>query len=98
MSYGLRRSSVLRQRSRKMQRTYVERRALVARLLEAEPICQRCHQARSVDVHELLSRARGGSITDETNCRTLCRLCHYWITTHPAVAEAEGWAKSQWPA
>lgn len=45
-----------------------------------------------LDAHELLSRARGGSITDVTNIVLLCRRDHQWVTENPAVAEAAGWA------
>lgn len=48
------------------------------------------------DAHELLSRARGGSITDPENVRPLCRPCHTYITEHPAWAEANGWALPSW--
>jgi nitrate/TMAO reductase-like tetraheme cytochrome c subunit len=92
----MRRSGVIRHRSRKMERTYRDRRVLVATILEQNPVCQRCHSARSVDVHELRSRARGGSITDPTNTVGLCRLCHEFITRNPLVAENEGWALPSW--
>lgn len=48
------------------------------------------------DWHELLSRARGGSITDESNRAWLCRPCHEYITTHPRWAESAGWSLSRW--
>jgi hypothetical protein len=42
------------------------------------------------DVHEPLTRARGGSITDPGNAVPLCRQCHDEITFQP---ESElGWA------
>lgn len=44
------------------------------------------------DAHELLSRGRGGSITDPTNIVPLCRRHHNWITTHPHEAECCGLA------
>jgi len=50
----------------------------------------------ATDVHELKSRARGGSIVDPTNCISLCRSCHTYITTHPAWAEANGFALASW--
>ncbi len=84
----------MRFRSRKQEALYRERRVLVARLLTDRPICERCHAARSTDVHELLSRARGGSILDESNLACLCRPCHSWVTTNPAAATAEGWLRS----
>lgn len=93
---GLRRTGRLRPRSQRMERTYRERRLLVAALLDAHPMCQRCGQARSTEVHEVLSRARGGSILDPDNCVALCHDCHAWVTTHPAQALAAGWLRSSW--
>ena len=89
---------VVRYRSPKMARLYVERRRLVARLLDEHPICQRCCARVSTEVHELLSRARGGSILDPGNCVTLCHFCHRWVTETPADATAEGWLKHSWEA
>lgn len=91
-----RRSKPLRPRSLKQARLYQQRRRFVAAFLEAVPICQRCNKRRSVDVHEVKTRARGGSILDERNCRALCRECHDWIGTHPTAAEAEGWLAASW--
>lgn len=73
----------LRQRSIKRQRLYVIRRRLVASILDEHPTCQfpACLQ-RSTEVHELLSRARGGSILDRANCVALCSAHHHAITTH----------------
>lgn len=92
----LQRSSKIRPRSKKTERTYTKRRALVAELLRDQPVCQRCHSAAATDVHEILSRARGGSILDLDNLAVLCRPCHSWITTHPALATEEGWLTSAW--
>ena len=77
----------LRARSPKTQRVYVERRQLVARLLAERPVCEVpwCTSA-SVDIHEPLTRARGGSILDEDNCRAVCRMHHDLIH-----ANAEPW-------
>jgi hypothetical protein len=44
------------------------------------------------DAHELLSRARGGSIVDPDNIRPVCRDHHDWITGNPKAAEAAGYA------
>lgn len=44
------------------------------------------------DAHEVLSRARGGSIVDPVNIRFVCRPHHNLITTNPAWAEANGYA------
>lgn len=53
---------------------------------------------RWTDMHERLSRARGGSVTDPDNIVLLCRPCHRLITEHPAWAEANGWALHSWDA
>lgn len=87
----------LRRRSKKTARTYrTERIPLVIETLETRPICERCHAARSTEVHELKSRARGGSILDPDNLAALCHHCHHWITTNPAAAHDEGWLKHSW--
>ena len=49
-----------------------------------DPMCGRpgcTHRAR--DLHERKTRARGGSITDMTNCVPLCRCCHDEVTFRP---------------
>lgn len=50
----------------------------------------------SQDIHEVVSRARGGSITDVSNLMAVCRPCHDWITRNPAAAETLGLAKHSW--
>ena len=67
-----------------------ERAALVRRVLAARPICERCHEARSVDVHEPYTRARGGSIVDDDNTVAICRRCHDWVHSHPKEASELG--------
>ena len=59
-------------------------------------LCDRCNSATAVDVHELLPRSRGGSMTDPNNLRDLCRPCHTWVTDHPRLAEAEGFRRFRW--
>ena len=49
------------------------------------------------DAHEILSRARGGSITDPDNVIPLGRRCHDYVTTHPREAEAAGLSRSAGP-
>lgn len=88
----------MRFRSPKQASIYTRRRQLVAELLGEHPICQRCGAARSTEVHEVLSRARGGSILDRDNCRALCHRCHRWITEHPQQATDEGWLRHSWEA
>lgn len=87
----------MRRRSAKRQQLYdTERIPLVKRLLEEHPICQRCHRQRAVDVHEIKTRARGGSITDPSNLVCLCRPCHDLITRDPKTAHEHGWVKNSW--
>jgi hypothetical protein len=72
------------------------RKALRVRMLDSMPLCERCQLAFATDLHEIKTRARGGSILDEQNIAVLCRICHTWITEHPAQALAEGWLKNSW--
>lgn len=88
--------SPIKPRSRKRTLMYVERRKLVAELLQKYPQCQRCATKKSTEVHEVLSRARGGSILDPANCVALCHYCHSWITTNPKEATEQGWLKNSW--
>lgn len=93
----LRRSSRLRPRSKKRERVYRdERRFLVAQMLAAHPRCKRCDTNASTDIHEIKTRARGGSITDPDNCVALCRPCHTWVTDNPKAAHEDGWLKHSW--
>lgn len=93
----VKRSTPLRRRSKKTAATYrTQRIPLVKQLLADSPPCQRCHLFVATDVHEIKSRARGGSILDRDNLALLCRPCHSWVTTHPADATAEGWLKNSW--
>ncbi len=86
----------MRYRSKKMAAVYVHRRRLVAQLLGEREVCEKCHDAPATEVHEVLTRARGGSILDPNNCRCLCWECHSWITEHPAESLADGWVRSSW--
>jgi len=79
------------------------RRALVLAMLTAAPRCQAqvlCRGDHAQDVHERLSRARGGDICDpvQSHAMTICRKCHSWVTTHPAEAEAMRLALHSWHA
>ena len=46
------------------------------------------------DVHEPLTRGRGGSITDPENMILVCRSCHDWIHAHPLSASDFGLLRS----
>jgi 5-methylcytosine-specific restriction endonuclease McrA len=61
------------------------RRKVVGQLYGGErPACVRpgCWRLAD-DVHEPLTRARGGSITDPENMAALCRPCHDEVTFKP---------------
>lgn len=48
--------------------------------------------------HEILSRARGGSITDSENMAWLCNPCNGYMDDHPNWAVENGWLKHSWEA
>ena len=48
----------------------------------------------ATDLHEILTRARGGSITDPENILLLCRECHRFITEEPEWAKENGFVVS----
>jgi len=48
------------------------------------------------DVHELMPRSAGGSITERENCIAVCRLCHGWLHAHPSVSRKLGLLKSRY--
>jgi len=88
---GLSRSTALRPRSRKAAALYRDIRVpLVRRLLAERPRCEARFSVictgRSTACHEKLTRARGGSITDEANIICVCQPCHDAI--HRNIAEA----------
>lgn len=94
----LTRRTPLRARSKKTVKVYRQRVKLVKELLADYPICQVpwCDQP-SVEVHEPLTRARGGSILDLQNCRAVCRMHHDLIhVDEPEWAYELGFLKHSW--
>lgn len=92
----------LRKRSKKMSAIYVERRRLVASILESRRICEaqwdeRCTRI-SVDVHEILPRSQGGRIIggEPNEYLSVCRWCHDQIETHPKEAHERGFRRWSW--
>jgi hypothetical protein len=85
------RTTLIRSVSAKRAKQNRERRAMISRLWPERPQCGRPGCTRMADdVHEPLTRARGGSITDSANAVPLCRLCHDEVTFAP---ESQlGWA------
>lgn len=101
-------TKALAKRSKKTEEKYVERRELVARILQERPLCEACrafaahdgkstfNQHMSRDVHEIVRRSQGGSILDESNVLAVCRPCHIRIGNEPALAFELGLAKHSW--
>ena len=91
----------MRARSAKRQHDAPIRRAVVVRMLEAFPWCgarlEGCTRW-SQDVHERLSRARGGDPLDmvQSHGMAVCRSCHEIITQSPARAEVLWLALPSW--
>lgn len=78
--------------SDRRRRENAGRRAMVTKLWpDGQPPCHRRGCTRLADdLHEPLTRARGGSITDPANAVPLCRPCHDEITFTPE--SKLGWA------
>ncbi len=55
----------------------------------------RC-ELRARDWHEVQTRGRGGSIVNVANRLWVCRRCHDWIGTHPALARLAGVVLNSW--
>lgn len=48
------------------------------------------------DIHEIVNRSQGGSITERRNLLAVCRPCHNRITTDPKNAERLGLHLESW--
>ena len=55
----------------------------------------RCQRA-AVEVHEPLTRARGGRTDDPLNAYATCRACHDWAHANPAEATVLGLLRNSW--
>lgn len=72
-----------------------DRQALVRDLLAKFPQCAAgipfCCLRWSTEVNEVVRRGQWAKgYLERTNCETLCRNCHAWITVHPDWAERHG--------
>jgi hypothetical protein len=104
------RSSQINKRSKTSKRgkEELQRASFVAEIiLQANGLCEAWWNIRMVDyeqskkclrlareVHEPLTRARGGSILDPDNAVAICRICHSWIHDHPELAKSVGLLRS----
>ena len=98
---GLKRGGRLNPVSKKRARELAKRRKVIDEILKTRQLCEASHRIMRVDrthrcfripfdVHEPLTRARGGSITDPANMMVVCRPCHDWIHGHPTLATQVG--------
>lgn len=101
---GLARGGALPARSAKTEKVYEARRPLVAEILDSRRWCEAqipgvC-LGQATQVHEVLTRGRGGSILDPDNLLALCGAgpagCHPHITGHPKWADLWGFTLPGW--
>jgi hypothetical protein len=100
----LRRRTPLRPVSAKRAVLLSERREVLAGLADTHraTLCLAHQLVPSVDCggqldpHEPLTRARGGSITDDGNIVFLCRRHHRWAHNHPVDARRLGLLVNSW--
>lgn len=87
------------QQSKEQKKIMQQRQEIRAELaLERGLLCQGCsvtpvgtNPARTfTDMHEVLTRGRGGSPVDPDNILLLCRQCHQWVTEHEHAARELG--------
>ena len=102
----LARRTPLRSVSPKRAKVQRQRRTMVREELARRELCEAGVTIRfgghrslcaglAVDLHEPLTRARGGSILDPANTVAVCRSCHDWIHAHPAAAASIGLLRSK---
>jgi hypothetical protein len=88
----------LRPVSKKRAKENRVRAAVIAELYPERPRCA-CGCGRLADdVHEILSRARGGSITDPGNLAPVARVCHDAITDEAPFGYELGLSVHSWDA
>lgn len=102
-SGNLERRIGLRVHSAKRRRLYTDRRKLAAAVL-SDATCEAAELWWDVacegplQVHEPLTRARGGSITDPSNVRAVCAAHHAAIHALPDRAQKLGLLVHSWDA
>ena len=85
--------------SKKRASLNILRRSFVKKILNDRMMCEARIQGCTympTDVHEIKTRARGGSIIDPDNVLALCRNCHYFITKEPAWSQENGFTVHSW--
>ena len=97
--------SPLRRVSKKRQAENVRRRAILHATFGTHPRCQLCEPLAehgivtgcdgwADDAHEILTRGRGGSITDVENIVPIGRDCHRWVHGNPSEATEFGFLRT----
>lgn len=61
--------------------------------LAEKPVCEICHQGRSIDVHHRCGRY-GRSLLNRKHWMAVCRICHDFIHSNPKRARELGYLKS----
>lgn len=86
-----------RKSQNKRRTTGVTRSALRLSLVAARGSCCQFPDCTEVfsDMHEVLSRGRGGSPVDPENILLLCREHHHTVTVNPSMAEAAGLSRAR---
>ena len=79
----------------RVDRLYRQRRD---EFVVANPVCQRCQQAPTDDLHHMCNVSQSGvaGLLDEGNWLAVCRPCHQFLTTHPNAAVEEGFSRRGW--
>ena len=101
----LARRTPLRSVSPKRAKVQRQRRTMVREELARRELCEAGATIRfgghrslcaglAVDLHESLTRARGGGILDPANTVAVCRSCHDWIHDNPTAAADLGLLRS----
>ena len=80
--------------SKKQMVQNLKRKLFVKDILEEREMCEAnlpfiCTYYPT-DVHEILTRGRGGDILSRENVLALCRMCHTFITDNPGFAQEHG--------
>lgn len=94
---GLARTTGIRPVSAQQAAENRRRRKMIAARFPDRPLCAVPWCVRwADDIHEILTRARGGSITDEANTVPVCRPCHDEITNEAPWAYEIGLLEHSW--
>lgn len=79
-----------RNMSVKREGEYKIYRPLRDKYMKEHPICERCNNAPSNDLHHKAGKI-GKMLYDILHFSALCRNCHNWVHDNPKEANEEGW-------